>query len=196
MRKIILESSVSLDGFVEGPRGEMDWLIGNDRSGDVFDFLSVFDTAFFGRRTYERFGAPHDTDGDLTSRQRHFADVMYGLRKYVFSRTIKHVEGNGMVISRNVEAEVRRIRSEEGKNIWFCGGPDLLKTFGALDLIDEYLISVHPVLLRSGKPLFQDQTALLHNLVLVEKRDLASGIVILHYCPHNRLEMYNHDRSL
>ena len=186
MRSVIFELSVSLDGFIEGPNGELDWLVYDE---DVFDadaFLSAFDTIFYGRKTYEKMGVPEVTVSDLSEAEREFYYMLHGMRKYVFSRTEKHVRGNGMVVSENLEQEVMRIRDEDGKNIWFCGGADILKTFADLDLIDEYVLTVHPVLLSSGKPLFAGNKRPL-NLRLTGKRDLKSGIVILHYKPESRL---------
>ena len=146
MRKIIVELSVSRDGFIEGPNGELDWLGFDRRPGNSARIMSAFDTIFYGRRAYERLGvipfleirSPVDVE---------FYSALYGMRKYVFSRTRKHVAGNGMVVWENLESEVRRIRGEEGKNIWICGGADIIKTFARLDLIDEYRITVHPVTL-------------------------------------------------
>ncbi|MEX2235108.1 MAG: dihydrofolate reductase family protein [Cyclobacteriaceae bacterium] len=89
-----------------------------------------------------------------------------------------------------------RIRGEVGKNIWFCGGADILKTFADLDLIDEYILTIHPVVLSSGKPLFAGLKKPL-NLKLVNKYNLKSGVVILHYCPQSRIKNeYHDDRSL
>ena len=186
MRKIIFESSVSLDGFVEGPNGELDWLLVDKYGGEVGNFLSAFDTAFFGRKTYEAMGAMWMAERDITITKRDFFNTLYGMRKYVFSRTLKHVDGNGMVITCDLEAEVRRIRDEEGKNIWFRGGPDLLVTFKELDLVDEYLITVHPVQLHSGKALFPDAEMGRQNLVLIGKQTLLSGATMLHYRPLSR----------
>lgn len=125
----------------------------------------------------------------LTLAERDFLYTLYGMRKYVFSRTLKHVEGNGMVIFRDLEAEIRRIRDEKGKNIWFRGGPDLLKTFRELDLVDEYLIIVHPVRLHSGKAVFADQQMVRQNLVLIGKQALPSGATMLQYRPLSRFKI-------
>lgn len=185
MRKVIFESSVSLDGYIEGPNGELDWLPGRPGS-NVGHFFSAFDTAFFGRKTYEAIGAMLFAERSRTSAERDFFYALCGMRKYVFSRTLKHVDGNGMVISRDLEEEVGRIRDEKGKNIWFRGGSDLLMTFKQLDLVDEYLITVHPVRLHSGKALFPDRQLMQRNLVLVRKKTLPTGAIVLHYRPLSR----------
>lgn len=188
MRRVIFESSVSIDGFIEGPNGELDWFVGdNDCRSDVEAFFSAFDTIFYGRKAYERMTLPATLDPVLSEADRKFYYQLHGIRKYVFSRTQKHVSGNGMVVSENLEAEVMRIRNENGKDIWFCGGADILRTFAELDLVDEYVITVHPVLLARGTPLFAGNKKP-GNLKLISKRDLKSGIVILHYKPENRIK--------
>ena len=190
MRRIIFEASVSLDGFIEGPSGELDWIGPSDERGSYIEakkFLSSFDTIFFGRKAYEKIGLIHP-DTNLSESDREFCYMMHGMRKYVFSRTAKHVPGNAMVISRDVKEEVTRIREEDGKNIWFCGGADILKTFSALDLIDEYVLAVQPVLLKSGRPLFPGSKWPL-DLTLVDRQNLDSGVVILHYRPESRLNI-------
>lgn len=192
-RKIILELSVSRDGFIEGPHGELDWLAFHWRSSNFARFMSAFDTIFYGRRAYERLGILPFIDDSLSPVDVEFYSTLYGMRKYVFSRTRKHVAGNGMVVRENLESEVRRILGEEGKNIWICGGADIVKTFARLDLIDEYRITVHPVTLYSGKPLFEGKWPL--NLTLIEKHSQPSGRAVLHYLPDTRLNTIHHGRS-
>jgi dihydrofolate reductase len=191
MRKVIFESAVSIDGFIEGPNGEMDWLVFEGNCCDASAFLSGFDTIFYGRKAYEKFGVLPEITADLPQAEREFYYSLSIMRKYVFSRTEKHVAGNGMVVSENLEAEVARIREEEGKNIWFCGGADILRTFADLDLIDEYVLTIHPVVLSSGKPLFAGIKKPL-NLKLINKHNLKSGVVKLRYRPESR---FKHEMS-
>lgn len=187
MRKVIFESSVSLDGFIEGPDGELDWLVFEPGCDNAAAFLSTFDTVFCGRKAYEKFGVHASPGDDLSAARAGFLSTLCRMRKYVFSRTLKHVAGNGMVVCQNLEAEVTRIREEDGKNIWFCGGADIMRTFAELDLVDEYLLAVHPVTLHAGKPLFPDKDGP-RNLTLVNRRNLKSGVVILRYLPQSRLK--------
>ena len=192
MRKIIFETAVSVDGFIEGPGGEMDWLVPDEQGCTAMDFLSGFDTIFYGRKAYEKVGMVPLLDQDIPQVEREFYHAIRAMRKYVFSRTARHVAGNAMVISENLEGEVQRIRAEDGKNIWFCGGADILQTFSALDLVDEYILTVHPVLLGSGKPLFAQGKRPL-GLRLIDKHKLSSGLVILHYQPESRLNIESYD---
>jgi Dihydrofolate reductase len=192
MRKIIFESAMSIDGFIEGPHGELDWVIFEHEKCNASALLSRFDTIFYGRKAYEKFGIPRLNDQELPETQRQFYNTLNKMRKYVFTRTAKHVPGNGMVVSDNLEEEVRRIRGEDGKDIWLSGGADILRTFADLDLIDEYVLNVHPVVLKSGKPLFAGIKKQL-NLKLLNKRNLQSGVVILRYRPESRLKMEYYD---
>lgn len=188
MRKIVFESSVSLDGFIEGPNGELDWLVHDNKPTDLLRLLSMFDTIFYGRKTYEALTRTRVYEGSRPELERPVHDALYGMRKYVFSRTEKHVEGNAMVIGDNLESEVRRIRAEEGKNIWFCGGADILRTFAKLDLVDEYVLSVYPIALSAGKPLFPERR-IPPDLQLIQKHRTPSGVVILQYKPLSKLNL-------
>lgn len=185
MRKIVFESAVSLDGFIEGPDGELDWLICGEGTFDIDTFVSQFDTIFYGRKAYERFAAVCQVSA-ASGGGGMFTSIITHMRKYVFSRNEKHVRGNGMVVSANLEGEVRRIREEDGKNIWFGGGAEILRTFVELDLIDEYVFRVHPVVLGSGKPLFSGMNRKL-KLRLINKRNFTSGMIVLHYQPETRI---------
>jgi dihydrofolate reductase len=180
MRKIVAEMAISLDGYFEGPEGEMDWILFEREIDYANNLLKRFDTMFFGRKTYQRFGFPRMVEGIEHAGKREFNNTVNNMRKYVFTNTLNHVPGNGMVINRNVPWEVERIRDEEGKDIWLCGGANVISTFAAMNLIDEYLIAIHPVLLSDGRPLFSDISNKM-NLDLKCAETLNSGIVILNY---------------
>lgn len=187
MRKIVFQSSVSLDGFIEGPNGELDWLMAGHRPADVLRLVATFDTIFYGRKMYEALNTTRIFERTRVKMDKPLHDPLYGVRKYVFSRTEKHVEGNAMVVGDGLASEVERIRAERGKNICFRGGADILKTFAGLDLVDEYVLSVHPVLLRAGKPLFPE-SQFPTDLKLMQTYKTASGIAILHYQPGSKVK--------
>jgi dihydrofolate reductase len=175
MRKVIAEIAVSLDGYIEGPNGELDWLIFDEEQEYVNEFLSKFEVIFYGRVAYERFGA-------FFNREHNYTETVCSMRKYVFSNTVKHVPGNGMVINDNIEETVMQIREEEGKDIWLCGGAGIIQTFTSLNLVDEYILAVQPVVLGTGKRLFGNIPLPL-KLDLIDTERLTSGVVILHYRP-------------
>lgn len=103
------------------------------------------------------------------------------MRKYVFSK-LKHVHGNAMVIHHNDLEEVKRLKDEDGKYILLFGGASIFRNFSGMKLIDEYIFSVHPLILGSCKPLFNGMAQRL-DLKLLAKEKLESGIVLLRYKP-------------
>jgi len=181
MRKIIAEIAVSVDGYIEGSKGELDWLVFDEEPAFVNNFLSRFEVIFYGRRAYERMGiylaATAAPDSEIE-----YHDTFNHIRKYVFTRSRRHVPGNAMVINGSIRERVMQIKAEEGKDIWLCGGAEILSTFANLDLIDQYILSVQPVILGSGKPLFSGVRRRIP-LELVHAECLTSGVVLLHYVP-------------
>jgi dihydrofolate reductase len=179
MRDIILDLAVSLDGFIEGPNGETDWCIMEDDM-DFPGFLSGIDTIFYGRVSYDMWGnyTPEASAG--LSEQVLWKEV-HSKQKYVFSRESR-VDENAIFISNDIAEKVMEIKKQEGKDIWLYGGANLIKSFINLGLIDTYRISVHPVVLGRGKPLFEDLKDRL-NLKLTETNRFTSGVVQLVYKP-------------
>lgn len=184
MRKLVFQIAVSLDGYVEGTNGEMDWIERADDFEYANAFLSRFDTIFYGRVTYEKFGLPRRIEERATVAEREYMESINTMRKYVFSRKLKHVHGNGMMINGNAVSELKRLRDEVGKDIWLCGGPDLLKTLMDMSCVDEYIFAFQPVLLGSGKSLFRGPRMKVP-LELIRSVTLNSGVAVLHYKTRN-----------
>jgi dihydrofolate reductase len=180
MRKIVAQMAISFDGYIEGPVDYLDLLTFGMETNYANNLLKRFDTIFFGRKTYQRLGFPRAIEGPLYEHEREFNTTINNMRKYVFTNSLNHVQGNGMVIGKNITQEVERIRDEVGKDIWLYGGANVIRTFAALDLIDEYLVAVHPVNLNDGKPL---RCGMPHhlNLALKQSEMLNSGMVILNF---------------
>ncbi len=172
MRKIILGVAVSLDGFIEGPNGEFDWCF-NDQDYGLNDFFKSIDAIFIGRKSYEVASKMEGQNNPLT-----------GVKSYVFSNTISSLDDKDAVIIKgnDMETRVREIRNSPGKDIWLFGGAVLTTEFMNRNLIDEYWLSVHPVVLGSGKPLFQNISSR-KTLVLKESKTYNSGLVSLTYSP-------------
>lgn len=180
MRRIIAQVAVTLDGFIEGPNGEVDWKIDDDAYYNRL--VAEFDTAFYGRLAYERLGFPRPVHDSQTEDASEFNCTLNNMRKYVFSFSRTHVQGNGMVINHRFFEEVERIKSEKGKDIWLCGGAKVIKTFTALNLVDEFRLAMHPKILGAGKPLFD--FSLKHvKLNLIKVQPLESGVVLMVYRP-------------
>lgn len=176
-RKVLLDLAVSLDGFIEGQNGEIDWCIMDEEMG-FNNFLNQIDTIFYGRKSYDLWGesTPDIEDADLQKQM----ESIHTKKKYVFSRTQKGTDQKAVYINENILEEVEKIKSQSGKDIWLYGGSSLITTFMNLGLIDELRLSVHPVILGEGKPLFVDIKQRL-NLNLVDTRRFSSGVVQLIY---------------
>jgi len=177
MRKIVLDLATTLDGFIEGPNGEVDWCImDDDMSFD--EFLDSVDTIFYGRVSYDAWGNFHpDAGSNLT--ELALWKAVHSKRKIVFSSRERE-DANAEFITADLITNVKKIQSQEGKDIWLYGGAKLIETFVKNNLIDTYRISVHPLALGKGKALFGDLTKVLP-LKLVGTKTFKSGVVQLIY---------------
>lgn len=180
MKKVILDLAVTLDGFIEGPNGEIDWCIMDDDM-DFDGFLSGIDTIFYGRVSYEAWGNfQPDTNAGLAEQM--LWKGVHSKKKYVFSNQNKQ-DNNAVFINSDIANSVNEIKKQPGKDIWLYGGASLIKTFIQLNLIDIYRISVHPVVLGNGKPLFEDLKDRIE-LRLLKTNVFKSGVVQLIYEPN------------
>ncbi|GCE28396.1 hypothetical protein KDA_38800 [Dictyobacter alpinus] len=189
MRKIITTMWVSLDGFIAGPNGEMDWIgeLYDEAMGEYqFAFVSSADTLLLGRVTYQSFAGswPHVPDSPTVSEgEKAYARKLNALQKVVFSKTLDSVEWNNSRLLREVNpADIEQLKQEPGRDIIIYGSATLVQTLTNLGLIDEYQILVHPVILGAGKPLFKDITDKV-KLKLVNATTNPSGVIVLSYQP-------------
>ncbi|MCM3492079.1 MULTISPECIES: dihydrofolate reductase family protein [Paenibacillus] len=177
-RKIILDLAVTLDGYIEGKNGEVDWCIMDPEMG-FLDFLNQIDTILYGRKSYDLWGqftpVPDQSDAD-----HELWSIVHSKEKYVFSRTQTGNDHKAIYINDHILEEVLAIKNKPGKDIWLYGGASLITTFIQLGLVDVFRLSVHPVVLGEGKPLFVDIKQRL-NLKLVNTRTFSSGVVQLIY---------------
>src|SRR5688572_30696454 len=126
MRKLILGLAITLDGYIEGPKGEYDWCM-TDQDYGMSAFFNKIDSMFIGRKSYELMQSLGD-------------EVMPGfpvLKEYVFSRTLSNVKPGAVLIKENVEDEVHRIKNEPGKDIWLFGGAGLFSSLFNPGFVDE-----------------------------------------------------------
>ncbi|WP_404333198.1 dihydrofolate reductase family protein [Mesobacillus maritimus] len=177
-RRIILDLAVTLDGFIEGENGEIDWCI-MDAEMDFIDFLNQIDTILYGRKSYDLWGqfTPKIDDSDT---EKEMWKIVHSKEKYVFSKQQKGTDHKAIFINDHISEEVQKLKNKPGKDIWLYGGASLITTFIHLGLVDEFRLSVHPVVLGEGKPLFMDINERL-NLKLVHTRTFSSGVVQLIY---------------
>ena len=177
-RKIILDLAVTLDGFIEGKNGEVDWCIMDSEMGFT-NFLNQIDTILYGRKSYDLWGQYSPTIED-TDAEKEMWELVHSKEKYVFSKTQKGTDNKALFINEDILEEVNKIKKKPGKDIWLYGGASLITTFIDLSLVDEYRLSVHPVVLGEGRPLFIDIKQRL-NLKLINTRTFSSGVVQLIY---------------
>lgn len=181
MRKLIYSMSVTLDGYIAGPDGAIDWSVPDD---DLFLFHThrVRETGLqlCGRRLYETMLYWETAeDGPLAAQQVEFAQIWKALPKVVFSTTLEDVVGNTRLARDGVAEEVSRLKEQPGKDI-AVGGAGLAGACMRLGLIDEWRLFVAPVLLGGGTPYFPalDGTV---DLELVETKTFGSRVVYLRY---------------
>jgi dihydrofolate reductase len=183
LRKIIVMMSVSLDGFFEGPNHELDWQLVDDELHSHFNSeLNEMGAFLDGRVTYELMASywpTADADPTSTAPVVQFARIWREMPKIVYSRTLERADWNAIVVRDVVAEEVMELKDQPGGDL-VLGGADLAATFRRLDLIDEYRLYVHPVIIGRGKPLFQPSDATI-DLKLAETRTFGSGVVLLRY---------------
>jgi dihydrofolate reductase len=182
MRKVILDLAVTLDGYIEGPNGEIDWCI---LDGDMeFDkFIESVDTIFYGRVSYDAWGNYRPQE-NTSQAENDIWNAVHSKNKIVFSSQ-KRIDANAQFINSDIAQTVNDIKMQNGKDIWLYGGAKLIETFIKQNLIDIYRLSIHPVALGNGKPLFENLVNRV-NLKLVEVNKFRSGVVQLIYEVPNR----------
>ena len=187
MRKVVVSEYVTLDGVMEDPGGAEKTKHGGwsfqfwseEAAKFKFDELFASDALLLGRVTYQGFAAAWPTVTDEAG----FADRMNGLPKYVVSTTLEEVTwNNSRLIKGNVAEEVTRLKQQSGQDILVGGSGELVQTLMQHDLVDEYRLMVHPVVVGGGKRLFRDGSDM-RVLRLVETKAFSSGVVILSYEP-------------
>jgi dihydrofolate reductase len=185
MRRIISFMHISLDGFVAGPKGEMDWIKIDE---ELFDYvgkrISEGDMAMYGRVTFEMMESYWPTAGNEPNASKH--DIEHSMwyskvHKVVLSRTMEGADvNNTSIISNNLEDRINEIKQQDGPDILLFGSPTATHTLINLDLIDGYWLFVNPIVLGQGIPLFVD----IENktkLKLSTTRGFTCGVTELNY---------------
>jgi len=191
MRKVMLFMHISLDGFIAGPNRELDWTVTDDEmNNDLLpDLIRTVDTTLLGRVAYQDLANywptaamnPSSSKGEME-----FARWIDQAPKIVFSKTLEKVEWqHSRVVKGTIAAEIATLKQQPGKDLVLFGGIGIAQTFVQRGFIEDYRLVVHPVLLGSGKPLFQDIKNRIP-LKLVNTKTFRSGAVLLHYQSDNQ----------
>src|SRR5215207_1755056 len=182
MRKVVVSEFVSLDGVIEKPLWSIQ-LTGEEQQKYKLDELSSSDALLLGRATYEELAAqwPHSSE-----QYGGYTDMMNSYPKYVVSTIFQEpLEWNASLIEGDLAEEVSRLKQEPGKDILVYGSGDLVNTLMKYNLVDEYRLMVFPIVVGSGKRLFEgeiDTTV----LELADSKTLSTGVVVLTYQPAGR----------
>lgn len=176
---------MSLDGFVAGPNGEMDWIKVDE---EIFDHvgkrISEGDTAFYGRVTYQMMENYWPNAGDKPTASKH--DIEHSkwynkVKKVVLSKTLKDADlANTKIISDNLSNEINEIKQQAGEDILLFGSPTATHSLIEQHLIDGYWLFVNPIILGQGIPLFTGIEGKI-NLKLLGTHQFASGVTELNY---------------
>lgn len=183
MRKIIWMMSVSVDGYMEGPNSEIDWhLVDDELLSHMNGWLAGAGAFLEGRVTYElmaEYWPTADQDPAAPPTVVEFAQIWRNMPKVVYSRTLKRVDSNTTVVSDVVSDEVLALKAQPGGDL-VVGGSDLGAEFARNDLIDEYRVYVHPIVIGRGKPMLRPSEAKVP-LRLIETHTFGNGVVLLRY---------------
>ena len=176
---------LSLDGFVAGPNGEMNWI---KVDNEIFDYvgkrISEGDTALYGRVTYQMMEAYWPTASNKPNATRH--DMEHSkwyskAHKIVLSKTMKEAGlMNTKIISDNLSERINEIKQQPGNDILLFGSPTATHSLIQLNLIDGYWLFVNPIILGQGIPLFVDIKEKI-DLKLLTTRQFTCGVTELNY---------------
>lgn len=185
MKKIISFMHISLDGFVAGLNGEMDWIKVDE---EIFDYvgkrISQGDTALYGKNTYQMMESYWPTAGDKPTATKH--DIEHSkwykkVQKIVLSKSIKDLDlSNTIIINDNLSDKINEIKQQEGEDILIFGSPTATHSLMKENLIDGYWLFVNPIILGKGIPLFSDIKDKI-KLKLLNTKTFNSGVTELNY---------------
>lgn len=182
MGKIILDLAVTLDGYISGSNGEIDWLV-KDQEKDFGDILAEIligvDAIFYGRISYDLWGN-YQPDDKASPKLKESYRLLHSKTKYVFSKTKKSSDNNAIFINSDIEANILSIKQKTSGDIWLYGGGKLITTIMNLGLVDIYRLAVHPVIIGKGIPLFGDISNRIQ-LDLINTEQSKSGVILLTY---------------
>lgn len=183
MRRLIYSMGVSLDGFIAGPGGEIDWSAPDEELHSFHNEQTrELGAQLLGRGLHEVMAVwdPLDEEAPWVGEpELEFARIWKDLPKIVFSKTLERVSGNARLVREVIPEEIAELKAQAGKDL-AVGGAGLAATFSRLGLIDEYRLFVSPVVLGGGTPFFSALDERIE-LELVETRTFGSRVLYLRY---------------
>ena len=185
-RKLILSMQITLDGYVAGPNDEADWLISSDDEWtDIFKDLDSADTYLLGRKMYPIYSEywqsvlrnPNSAPNELK-----FARLADKTQHIIFTRGDFKPDWKNTRVAHDIQAEIARLKKEDGKNIIAWGGANFAASLIELGLVDEYRFELNPTILANGKALFKNVEQR-KQLALIDSKPLSSGLIVLRFQP-------------
>lgn len=170
-RKVIVYIAISLDGYIAKPGDDLDFLSIVDQEGEDYgyqDFIKTVDTVILGRRTYDWVMGQVDTFPHADK------------ESYVITRAPRPAEGKTTFYTGDLKELVLKLKEKPGKGIFVDGGAEVVNALMQHDLIDEYIISIIPILVGDGIRLFKDGRTEFR-LKLISTTEFETGLVQLHY---------------
>lgn len=187
MRKLILSANITLDGFMAGEHGELDWHFSHwngELMEDALEQLRAVDTILVGRVAYEGMAThwPYAEKNKMNSAcESEFAQTMNRLHKIVFSKTLRKASwNNSTLMNEIIPDEIQKLKRQPGKDMIIWGGVTLASAFLEKKLFDEYRISIAPIVIGKGISLSKEITRGLR-LKLVNTRIFSNGVVTMTY---------------
>ena len=182
MRTVTYGGAVSLDGFLAGVDGSLDWLhFSKDVQNVMTQYWKDVDTILMGRKTYEVSASSGRDAGTGRKRRERKPHKEPAMRSYVFSRTLQSIDEPGVELVRGHAVEfVWDLKRRPGKGICLMGGGELAQSLLEAGLVDRIGLNIHPILLGSGIPTFRNPGHRV-KLTLTECRPLEGGCVLVNY---------------
>jgi dihydrofolate reductase len=168
MRKILLFIASSLDGYIARKSGEVDWLF-TDQDYGYTEFFNTIDTVLLGNKTYQQLLG--------------FGEYPYsGKKAFVFSNNLQGIRDNNVeFIGGDLQEFIKTLRQSTGGDIWLVGGGEIIHYFMTHSLIDELILSIHPIILGDGIPLISKDASLENILELKNVKTYDSGLLQVNY---------------
>jgi len=180
MKKLIASNWISLDGYISGPNGELDWILGDGQLAEYeTTLMQQVDTTLFGRKTYEQlsqYWGAVPNNPQAMDWEKPYAEMINAAHHVVVSHDLKDAAWGRSTVWRTIDPKaVETLKAGSGKSILMFGSASIVQQLMPLGLIDEYHLLVHPVLLGGGTRLFADGART--KLKRVSAEPFASGIL-------------------